>query len=41
MREYKEIYKYEQYKWRSRVTIGKLESRAGGPGRIGLLMVSQ
>jgi len=30
MREYKEIYNYEQYKKRLRVTKEKLEKRAGG-----------
>ena len=35
MQDYKEIYNYEHYKKHSRVTKGKLERRAGAPGRIG------
>ena len=35
MGEYKEVYNYRLYKRRSRVTKEKLESQAGGPGRMG------
>jgi len=38
MQEYKDIYKYEQYKWRSRVYKRKTRETRRGPGRIRLWM---
>ena len=39
MREYKEMYKYEQYTGTHEFTKGKLERHTGGPGRIELWAV--
>ena len=40
MRDYKEIYKNEQYKGTHEFTKGKLERHTRGPGRIELRTVS-
>ena len=39
MRDYKEMYKYEQYTGTHEFTKGKLERHTGGPGRIRLQTV--
>ena len=39
MREYKEMYKYEQYKWHSRVYRSKTRETRSGLGRMGLWTV--